>query len=483
VAPSLVAAPTAATVSPTATPRSAATQRLLDGPILATLLRMAAPNMLLVLVQALSSAVDAFYLGRLGPAALAGIALVFPFWTLMVTTSAGALGGGISSSVARALGAGRRDTASALVVHSLLLASAAALAFSASMLLGGRLFFGAMGGSGAALDAALAYSTVVFSGALFVWLVNGLASLLRGSGEMLVPAVVVVAGELFHMALAPVLIFGLGPAPALGVLGGGLSLVTSYALRALALGAFVLARRAAVHLPAAPLRLQRHLFWDILRVGLPGSLNTLMSNLNVMAVTSLVGSSGVVALAGYGLAARLQFLLIPLVFGFGTALVTMVGTNVGAGQVRRARRVAWIGSGVAAAATGSIGLLVAIVPGVWLAWFTNEAAVLEVGSSYLRIVGPTFALFGLGLALYFSAQGAGRVAPALLAGFTSLLVSVGGGWLLIRWLHTDLAWLFGAIAAALVLFGGIQALAIDATIGSSFQRTTDQIRAANVRAD
>src|SRR5438128_11086849 len=100
------------------------TQRLLDAPILPTLVRMAVPNIVLVVVQALSSAVDAFYLGRLGPAVLAGIALVFPVWMLMVTMSAGGIGGGIASSIARAIGGGRRDQANALVAHSLALSVA-----------------------------------------------------------------------------------------------------------------------------------------------------------------------------------------------------------------------------------------------------------------------------------------------------------------------------------------------------------------------
>jgi putative MATE family efflux protein len=421
---------------------------------------MAAPNILLVVIQALSSAIDAFYLGRLGPEVLAGVALVFPFWTLMVTTSAGALGGGISSSVARALGAGHRDDANQLVAHGLLLAAAAGLVFSGVMLLGGPYFFPAMGGTGAALEAATTYSNVIFAGALFVWLVNALAASLRGSSEMVVPAIVVVAGEIFHMAFAPVLIFGFG----LGVEGAGVSLVTSYALRAVALGAYVLGRRASIRLPDQPFAIRPGSMWEVLRVGLPASVNTLMSNLNVMAITSLVGASGVVALAGYGLAARLQFLLIPLVFGFGTALVTMVGTNIGAGLFQRARRVAWIGAGVAAVSTGCVGVLVAFVPTIWLGLFTSDAPVLAFGSMYLRIVGPTFALFGLGLALYFAAQGAGRVAPAMLAGVVSLVVSVGGGFILIRALHTDLTWLFVAIAIALVLFGAVQALAVNSVM-------------------
>src|SRR5205085_3028332 len=112
-------------------------------------------------------------------------------------------------------------------------------------------------------------------------------------------------------------------------------------LRALVLGGYVLQGRASVGLPSVPIRFERAHFWDILRVGLPGSVNTLLTNLNVMVVTSLVSASGVFALAGYGLASRLEYLQIPIVFGFGTALVTLVGTNFGAGQIERARRVAW----------------------------------------------------------------------------------------------------------------------------------------------
>ena len=458
-----VAAPRAVLAAPPPPAVERTRAKMLDGPILSTLLRLAIPNIVVVVVQATSSAVDAFWLGRLGPEVLAGVALVFPTWMLMVTMSAGGMGGGISSSIARALGARRRADADELVTHSLVLAVALAAIFSAAVLLAGPSLYGAMAGAGAStpvLGAAIAYSNVVFAGALAVWLVNALASLLRGSGEMLVPAVIIVAGELLHLVLAPALIFGLGPIPALGVRGAGASLVTSYVLRAAALGGYLLARRAGVSLPIGHLRLQRSMFWEILRVGLPGSLNTVLTNANVMAITSLVGPSGVFALAGFGLAARLEYLQIPIVFGFGAALVTMVGTNVGAGQVARARRVAWVGATVAALATGSVGLIVAFAPDLWLGLFTGEPAVLAIGESYLHIVGPTFGFFGLGLALYFAAQGAGHLALPLAAGFGRLVLAVGGGWLAIHAFQSGLPWLFAAVALAFVAFGVVQGLAV-----------------------
>jgi putative MATE family efflux protein len=438
------------------------TRRLLDGSIPVTLLRMAAPNVVVVVVQALSGAVDAFYLGALGAEVLAGVALVFPGWMLMVTMSAGGIGGGISSGVARALGAGRRADADALVAHSAVLAIALAAAFSAAALLGGPALYRVMGGSGGALAAAVAYSNIVFAGALAVWLVNALGSLLRGTGEMRVPAAVIVLGEAIHVVLAPVLIFGLGPVPTLGVSGAAASLVASYALRAAALAGYVLSGRAGVALPTGPWRLRRAPFWEILRVGLPGSLNTVLTNANVMAITSLVSPAGIDALAGYGLASRLEYLQIPLVFGFGTALVTMVGTNVGAGQV--ARRVAWVGAGLAAAVTGAVGLAAALAPRAWLGLFTADPSVLAAGESYLRVVAPTFGFFGLGLALYFAAQGAGRLGWALAAGFGRFALAAGGGWIAVAWLGGGLPSLFAAVALAFVAFGVAQASTVGLVI-------------------
>ena len=439
----------------------ARTRLMLEGPILVTLLRLALPNVVVVVVQACSSAVDAFYLGRLGPEVLAGVALVFPVWMLMVTMSSGGVGGGISSSVARALGGGRHAEADDLVLHSLVLAVALAAIFTAATLLGGPLLYRTMGGGGLVLGTALTYSSIVFGGALLVWLVNAQANVLRGSGEMAVPATVIVAGELCHIALAPLLIFGLG----WGVAGAATSLLVSYALRMTALAVYLLGGRAAVRIPAGRPRLRVAAFREILRVALPGSLNTLLTNGNVVAVTSLVSPAGVYALAGYGLASRLEYLQIPIVFGFGTALVTMVGTNVGAGQRERARRIIWTGGLVAAATTGVIGLIAAALPGAWLDLFTADERVVAAGASYLQIVGPAFGFFGLGLALYFAAQGAGRLRFAIAAAIGRVLVAAGGGWLLVGALGLDLGWLFAAIALAHVGYGLSQALTVGRVAG------------------
>jgi putative MATE family efflux protein len=424
------------------------------------LLHLAAPNIAVMAAQAMVSTGEVYFIGWLGSEALAGVAMVYPVIMLMQTMSAGGMGGGVAAAVARALGAGRRSDAQALVLHALLIACVMGALFTAGALWGGPLLYRAMGGTGEALAAALAYSHIVFAGAISCWLLNTLASVVRGTGNMLLPAVVVVGGGACTLGLSPALIFGWGPLPPLGIAGAGVALLFYYTLGSLVLLAYLRSGRSLVRLTLAEIRWQRALFWEILRVGLPGSLNTVFTNLNVVLLTSLVGPFGTFALAGYGIGARLEYLQIPLVFGFGSALVTMVGTNIGAGRQARARRVAWVGAGLAAAVTGSIGLFGACFPHLWLGLFSTHPDVLAVGTTYLRIVGPTYGCFGLGLALYFASQGAGRLLWPLLASGVRLAIAGGGGWLAMRWYAGGIPTLFAAIAVALVVYVIIIAMAM-----------------------
>lgn len=446
----------------TSHPLAARTRHLVGAPITPTLLRLAVPNVIVMMAQAAGSTCEVYFVGWLGVEALAGVSLVFPLIMLMQTMSAGGMGGGVASAVARALGAGRRSDADALAVHALVIACVMGLLFTAGALWGGPALYRAMGGADGTLAAALAYSNVVFAGALGFWLFNTLASVVRGAGNMLLPAGIVIGGGAVTLLLSPALILGWGPLPHLGIAGAGVALLIYYSLGSLVLLGYLRSRHSLVRLTLSGIRYQRAMFWEILRVGLPGSLNTVLANLNVALLTSLVGPFGTFALAGYGMGARLEYLQIPLVFGFGSALVTMVGTNIGAGRTARAQRVAWVGAGLAAAVTGSIGLFGACFPPLWLGLFSTHPEVLTAGAAYLRIVGPTYGCFGLGLALYFASQGAGRLVWPLLAGGARLVIAAGGGWLASRWFGGGLPALYTAIAVAFVVYAVMLAAAIRA---------------------
>jgi putative MATE family efflux protein len=437
---------------------SARTLLLLNGPIVPTLLRLAWPNVLVMLAQASTGLIETFWVSRLGTDALAGMAMVFPGFMMMGMLSAGAVGGGVASAVARALGSGRRADADALVLHALLINVALGLATSALFLVFGRQIYAAMGGRGGSLDAAMAYSNVVFAGNIVLWLMNALASLIRGTGAMLFPSTVVCIGVVLLVPLSPLFIFGLGPSPAMGIAGGGVAVVATTALMAAILAWYILSRNSIVRFRVG--RLKAALFADILRVGGVGSLSTLQTTLTVALTTGLVGAAaGPDAVAGYGTGARLEYLLIPLVFGLGAPLVAMVGTNIGAGQNRRALNIAMTGAAMAFVVCEAIGLGAAFWPGAWLRLFGDNPVMIATGSEYLRFVGPAYGFFGLGLALYFGSQGAGKLLWPLLAGFARLVTAVGGGWLALI-LTGSLTMVFGMLGIALTAYGVIVAVAV-----------------------
>jgi putative MATE family efflux protein len=438
-------------IRPEAIKHSPHTLRLLHDPIVPMLLRMAWPNILIMLAQASTGLIETFWVSRLGTNALAGMALVFPLVMLMQMVSAGAMGGGISSAIARALGGGRRDEADALVLHAVVINIVLGLFFSVAMLAFGRPIYGIMGGKSGDLDAALAYSNVVFAGNVFLWLMNGLANVIRGTGNMIVPALVTCGGVVLLVPLSPLLIFGYGPIPSLGIAGGGAALVIFYIASTAILGWYILSGRNLARFYFCKLRWP--LFCGILKIGAAAAITSLQTNLTIALATALVAeTAGVDAVAGFGTGARLEYLLVPLVFGLGAPLVALVGTNIGAGHHQRALNIAMTGGLISFVMTGAIGLAAALWPAAWLNLFSADPRMIEAGSAYLRIAGPAYGFYGLGLALYFASQGAGKLLWPVASGTLRVLVAAGGGWLALR-LTGSLQALFAALAAGLVIYG------------------------------
>jgi putative MATE family efflux protein len=433
-------------------------RRLLNDPIVPTLLRMAWPNILIMLAQASTGLIETFWIARLGTDALAGMALVFPIVMMVQMIASGAMGGGISSAIARALGGGRRDEADALVLHGLVINVALGLGISLVMLALGRPVYRALGGAGGELEAALIYSNVVFGGNVLFWLLNGLAAVIRGTGNMIVPAAVICAGVIFLIPVSPLLIFGFGPIPALGIAGGGVALLVFYAAGSAVLAWYVLSGRNLARFRWS--RLSWPVFHDILRVGAISGIQSVQTNFTIALATALVaGTADVNAIAGFGTGARLEYLLIPVVFGIGAPLVSLVGTNFGAGQQQRALRIALTGGALAFALTEIIGLAAAIWPERWLILFSAEPGMIKVGIAYLRVVGPAYGFFGLGLSLYFASQGAGRLFWPLFYGLVRVFIAIVGGWAALR-LTGSLNWMFAALAFGLVVYGVAVAAAL-----------------------
>lgn len=424
-------------------------EAILNGPVFSTMMQLAIPTILVLIAQTLVSVAETYYVSFLGTPALIGVALVFPVWMLMTMMAAGGIGGGVASAVARATGAGKHDDVNSLILHSVVVAIVFGLAFTAFFIGLGEYIYAAMGGSGEALSAAHEYSVYVFFASVPIWIVNLLSAVLRGIGNVKVPAAVTLTGALVLIPLSPLLIFGIGPIKGYGLAGAGIAINLFYWVAAFAMLRYMSSGRAGIRMTLV--RLRWPLFREILNVGLLAALGTIQLNVMVLLVTGAVGVFGVDAIGGFGTASRLDYVLIPVLFGIGTAIVTMVGINVGARQIDRAKRIAWVGVAVSVVFTEVVGLLVAVFPGVWLRLFTHDESVLVTGELYLQIVAPFYAANGILFALGFAAQGSGYMWKMFLVGTVRLILAAGGGWIAVEYFNVGQAGLFVIVMGSMVI--------------------------------
>jgi len=436
--------------------------RLTQGPVLPVMLSLALPNMVAMLSAAAVSIAETAYVGALGRDALAAMAVVFPFVMLMQTVSGGAMGGAISAAVSRALGANRDDAARSLALHAAVIGLVGGVLFLVVFTLLGPALYHLLGARDAVLQQALIYSNVLFLGAPLTWLNNSLVSVVRGSGNIRFSAMLIVGATMIQVVLGAGLGLGLGPFPRWGMAGVALGQVLAASAATVAVLLYLRSPLPRVQLAWRGMRLKRESFAQILRIGLLAALSPVQNVLTVLVLTGLVARLGVDALAGYGIGARLEFLLLPLSFGVGVTLVPMVGMAVGRGDVARARRVAWTGGALAAAVVGMIGLWACVWPHAWASLFTDQPQVLAHAELYLRWAGPGFAFYGLGITLYFASQGAGQVLGPVLGATMRLAVVALGGTAL--WQVQAPAWsYFALVAAGMLAYGLFNAAALART--------------------
>ena len=438
-------------------PISPRMELMLRAPILAMLWKLAGPNVVAITMLTSVTFADAWYVGQLGTASLASLALVFPFQTLMQMMSAGAIGGGVTSSAARALGGDDVTKAASVIWHAVVIGILMSFLFMFVLGVFSRPVFTLLGGTGAALDGAVAYAQVAFGAAIAIWMLYILAAALRGMGDTVTPARAITTSSIVQVGLSGALTLGWGFFPSLGVIGPAVAMIVCQGGAALYMGYYLVTGKARV--PLRPHPIEWAISKDILQVGGIGLFNSFFMAMTVVFVTGFIGRYGTEALAGYGLGARLELMLVPLSFGIGAALTAAVGANFGAGQYARARRIAWTGSAVTLVVTGAIGLTVALAPRLWLNLFTTDAAAYNYGGLYLSIAGPFYALFGAGQALYFASQGTGRVVLPVAASGVRFFVVVGLGATAVT-LGWEVSAVFWAVAAGLVLIGVGQALCL-----------------------
>lgn len=427
--------------------------------LLCRIFALAAPTSLAVVLQVIALLAETWLAARQGTLALSAWVVVMPFTQLMGQMSAGAMGGGVVSAVARTLGAGKREEAAALVTHALLIALGAAGVFVLGLAVFPHAVLGAIAGPDLAALAA-PYAIWAFGlGAIPFWLTNTLASVLRGAGRHGLAARVLVSGWACFPPLAWLCMEVWG----MGLAGAGLAFGLVWCVAAVVMGVVVL-RGGAGFTPVLLVRPRWVLFWRILSVGLVGCLLATLSNLTAILLTAQLAPYGVAAVAAYGVAARMEFMMIPLVFGLGSAMTALVGRAVGAGDWETARRTAWAGGLVAFGLASTAGLIAALAPGWVAARFTADPAVVAVATRALAIMGPAFGGFGLGMALYFASLGAGRMRWPMLAGSSRITLAAGGGWVLAHPLGFGMDGYFLGAALGITAYGAFTAAAVRAGV-------------------
>ena len=433
---------------------------LLTSPIGRTLIRLATPNIIAMFIMQSAVIFEVWYVGQLGINALAGLTLVFPIIMINLMLSGGSIGGAISGIIAQKLGAGDRVEAERLSLHAIILSISIGVILQFLFLYGGPWFYSLLGGKGIVLEQALEYSNMFFYGCIGVWLANILSAIVRATGHMNVAAIGFVSVAICQVFFSGVFVFGLGPFPKLGIAGAALGIVIGHTFSIIIYIYFLIIQCPELRLNFSGIRIRFETIIYLLKLSALSSVSPITSIGVVIIITAYMAFLGPEYLAGYGIGVRLEFILIPLIFGFGSASITMIGIHFGAQKYTRGLRVGWIAAGFSFIISGIIGIVVSLFPYIWTDLFYNNESVTLICKLYLQIVGPFYAFFGLGQALYFASQGAGKMQWPVIASlirFTTIFL----GTLYLSYINIfSVVAIFWLISLSLFLYALVTTIAI-----------------------
>ena len=429
------------------------TQEFLTKPVMPLLIRMSAPNTVAFFIQSIVVLTEVWFISKLGTNSLAAVALAFPLLMITQTMSGGALGGAITSAIARSMGANDIDKAERLIWHSVVISLGGALTFLLFFLLFGEQLLFLLGGRGDILKESYTYCSYLFLGGLILWLSGSMSAVLRGMGNMRFPAMLMICTSFLQVFLSGGFILGWYGFPQIGVPGAAIATLISACVMVVIIFLKLMSKSIPVKLRLKQLILSRDLFNNIFEVAIPASVSPLLTVGTILVLTGLVGTFGTEALAGYGIGSRVEFLMIPLIFGIGTAMTSIVGANIGAKNIIRAETVGIYGGTSAGVVSIFIGLILALFPDAWIQFFTDDVKAFEVTKLYIQIVGPFYIFQGIGLSLYFASQGANAMKWPTIATIARFLIASIGGGISVHWLGYGIGSVFIASAIAMMIFG------------------------------
>jgi len=394
----------------------------LEGPIGTALVRLAVPIILGNVLQTGYQLTDAFWVGRLGAAAVAAVSVSFPLTFLVIALGSGLAIAGATLS-AQYMGAGRQDMVNHVAAQTMLMvAITSALIGIAGYILAPYLLE-LFGVAPDVYRGALGFMRVSFIGIIFVFLYAMFQALMRGVGETRVPLLIVLGTVFLNFALDPLFMFGWGPLPPQGVMGAALATLATQALAA-ALGIVVFLRgRHGIQLTWTDFRPDLSYIKRAFLLGFPGSIELSTRGLGPMLMSFLVASFGTVTLAAYGVGSNiLQFVTIPAM-GLSMSVSTLVSQNMGAGNVQRAARVATLGAASGFVLLTLVGVLAYVLAPVFVAFFVpNDPDVITEGASFIRVMCLAWGGIGVQLCIVSAFRASGNMLMSMVIALVTQFV-------------------------------------------------------------
>jgi putative MATE family efflux protein len=396
------------------------TQRdLTRGSLHRAIWHLAPPMILETGIMNVAQVLDTYWVGQLGSAALAAVTISITIrWVL--NSLANGLGIGGMAIVARRVGARDPEAAEHAVWQTILLGLTVSLVLGVAGIALAEPLLRLLGADEQVLPLGLAYLRVAFGGIFTLVLVFSINAMLRGAGEAQRAMQVLFLATATTVALEPVLVFGWGPVPALGVAGSAWAFALGFGAGLVWQLGILLSGRARIGINLRNLRPDLPLMVRIIRIALPSTVQMTLRSSSRLAIVGLVGLYGTFATAGYGVANRMLLIALIPCFGLGNTAGTLVGQNLGARQPDRSEHSAWWVSFYAGGYMVVMAAVLTILAPTLIALFDPTPEVVEIGTECIRVVAWSMVASSVGVVLARGFDGAGNTMPAMAVNLLTL---------------------------------------------------------------
>ncbi|SHJ86339.1 MATE family efflux transporter [Paramaledivibacter caminithermalis] len=394
---------------------------IIKGPILGSLLKLALPLMVGQLIQTLYNLVDTLWVGKLGSEAVAAVSISFPIVFLMISLAAGLTIAG-TALIAQNKGAGNNDKVDRILGQLFGFVGMLSIILALIGFVFSKQFIVWMGAQPQIIDDASGYLRIIFSGIPFMFIFFIFSASLRGIGDTMTPMLMTLFSATINVILDPLLIFGIGFFPKMGVQGAALATIISRAIAALYGLAILISGKKNLHLKFRYLKPNIKIIKKVVIIGIPSSVQQSMLSMAQILMTSIVANFGTTTLAAYGIGNRIVSIASMLAMGISTATTTMVGQNIGAGEKDRAERISKVSMGLTFSLLTFLGIVIFIVPEQIVGVFNKEAEVLLYGSSYMRITALFLGTMGVRMVNNGTLRGAGKTIATMIISIMAFCV-------------------------------------------------------------